>query len=183
VEQADVIRQLAEGGDVSLAAWLGDPMSGGQAQQALEIVQQRLRSGHIDAADRFNLNLAGLICRYWAGQEIDAGYGTMAAPLNDGRERALLELCCGQLFMARRCVPAWLHLDRGFQLAAHLLEAEDYFRVLGRHTLLRQLPLASTPSTPASLETLLNEARVIARLRGPANSTGSRAGTHGDTID
>lgn len=183
MEQADVIRQLAEGGGVSLAAWLGDPMSGRQARQFLEHVQQRLHSGRAGAAERFNLNLAELICRCWAGQEIDAGYRSIAALLGNGRECALLELCYGQLFMARRCVSAWQHLDRGFQLAAHLLEAEDYFRVLGRHALLRQLPLASTPSAPASLETLLNEARVIARLRGAAKSAGPKTGTHRDTID
>ena len=101
----------------------------------------------------------------------------------DDRQRAMLELCFGQLLIARKCRSAWLHLDRGFALAAHLLEPEEYFSVLKRHELLRQLPVAPGASEGASLEALLNEARVIARLRGPASRPDLRGPRHRDTVD
>lgn len=185
MEQPDELSQLAEGGQVSLASWLGTPLNRTQAQMLLTTAQQRLCSGRPAGAERFSLRLAELIGRYWAGHDIEAAYQTMSPLLTDGRERALLELCLGQLLMARRCQSAWQHLDRGFQLAAHLLEAEDYFRVLRRHELLRQLPLASIPADAATLDALLNEARVIARLRGTGKYQHSATGAsqHRDTID
>jgi hypothetical protein len=181
VKQLEVLGQLMEGGEVSLASWLGAPVDRARAEALLSRVEQRLRQRRVAGAQRFHLRLAELICRYWAGKDTDAVYETMSALLTDARERALLELCCGQLLMARRCQPAWRHLDRGFQLAANLLEAEDYFRVLKRHELLRQLPLATTPADAAPLATLLNEARVIARLRGRGGHTAPAAGRHRDT--
>lgn len=181
--QADALMQLAEGGRVSLASWLGMPLESAQAETLLATVQQRLRRARLIGAEDFSLRLAEFICRYWAGHDIDASYQTMAALLIDGRERALLELCCGQLFLARRQLSAWQHLDRGFRLATHLLEAEDYFIVLRRHELLRQLPLAATPADAASLDTLLKEAQVIARLKGPGRPPESGGGKHRDTID
>jgi hypothetical protein len=183
VKHADEIRQLAEGGRVSLAAWLGEPMDGAQARQMLDRLQQRRRRGPAGADSRFSLDLAELVCRYWTGHDIECGYRTLAALAELQREHALLELCCGQLLIARRCLTAWRHLDRGFQLAAHLLEAEDYFRVLRRHEVLRQLPLSSTPADPASLDALLKEAQVIARIKGSGRPAMPGAGKHQDTLD
>jgi len=182
VKQLDVLGRLAEGGEVSLASWLGVPVDSARAEALLNGVLRRLRQGRVAGAERFNLRLAELICRYWAGKDTDAVYETMSVLQGDGRERALLELCCGQLLMARRCQPAWQHLDSGFKLAANLLEAQDYFRVLKRHELLRQLPLATTPADAVPLATLLNEARVIARLRGRGGHPAPTGGKHRDTI-
>lgn len=181
--QTDPVNRLAQGGRVSLACWLGDPLDGPQAQRLLSAVRQRMRSGRNSGAERFSLRLAELICRYWTGGDIEAAYQTLSALPGDDRQLAQLELCCGQLFMARRQQPAWQHLERGFRLAAHLLEAEDYFRVLGRHELLRQIPLQSAPGAAAPLEVLLREARVIARLRGAGTQHKPSAGEHRDILD
>lgn len=183
VKHGEEIRQLTEGGRVSLAGWLGEPMDGAQARQMLDRLQRRRRRATAGADARFNLDLAELVCRYWTGHDIEAGYRTLAALAGNQREQALLELCYGQLLIARRCLTAWQHLDRGFRLAANLLEAEDYFRVLGRHEVLRQLPLSSTPADPACLDTLLNEAQVIVRIKGPGKSVVPGAAKHQDTLD
>lgn len=182
MNEADPVRQLAEGASVSLASWLADPLDGDQAQRLLEGVRQRMHAGRTDDAERFSLRLAELIGCYWAGDDIESAYQTMSALPGDAYRHALLELCRGQLFMARRRLPAQQHLDRGFQLAAHLLEAEDYFLVLRRHELLRQLPLAATPGDAATLEALLREAQVIARLKGPGRHHEPGNGKHLDTI-
>lgn len=176
------LAELIDGGRIALADWLAVPMDSRQAQQGLASVQERLRRGCQDDAQRFTLALADMICRYWAGGDIEVTYANLAATLPDQRRRALLELCYGQLLMARRCRQAWLHLDRGFQLAAHLLDPEDYFRVLARHSLLRHLPLSSQPVDPAPLDTLLDEARVIARLTGPRRQIPDGDGKHKDTL-
>jgi hypothetical protein len=120
------------------------------------------------------VRLAEIIFRFWAGHDSESNYRNCLALLDSDRDLALLELCYGQLLIARRLEPAWRHLDTGFTTAARLLEPEDYFTVMKRHELLRQLPLATRPSPAASLDALLAEARVIARLRGP----GGRPGTH-----
>ncbi len=172
--------QLADGAEISLASWLAEPMSPASAAAALDEVQGRL---HRARGNRFALNLAALICRYWAGRDISAVYQTMSALAAAPREAALLELCCGQLFMARRSHPAWEHLDRGFRLATHLLAAEDYFCVLKRHELLRQLPLHRQPAAPAGLAALLQEARVVARLQRPGRAVAPGTGGHRDTLD
>lgn len=183
VTQADPVSRLAQGSQVSLACWLGDPLDAPRAQQLLGVAREGMRHGRNSGSELFSLRLAELICRYWTGGDIEAAYETLSALPGDDRQLARLELCYGQLFMARRQQPAWQHLDRGFQLAAHLLEAEDYFRVLRRHELLRQIPLQATPGAAAPLEVLLREARVIARLRGAGTPHESVTGAHRDTLD
>jgi hypothetical protein len=182
VIQADPVSRLAQGSQVSLACWLGDPLDVPRAQQLSGVVRERTRHGRNSGAELFNLRLAELICRFWTGGDIEAAYETLSALPGDDRQLARLELCYGQLFMARRQQPAWQHLDRGFQLAANLLEAEDYFRVLGRHELLRQIPLQSEAGAAAPLDALLREARVIARLRGSVAKHEPVAGEHRDTL-
>jgi hypothetical protein len=183
VTQTDPVGRLAQGSQVSLACWLGDPLDETRARDLLELVRERIRRGRNSALELFSLRLAELIGRFWTGGDVEAAYETLSALPGEDRQLALLELCYGQLFMARRQQPAWQHLDRGFQLAAHLLEAEDYFRVLRRHELLRQIPLQSAPGAAAALDVLLREARVIARLRGTGVQHEPLAGEHRDTLD
>jgi hypothetical protein len=117
-----------------------------------------------------------MIVRYWLGYDIAAAYQNTLAPLRRRHDRALLKLCYGQLLMARKVETAWQHLDSGFELAANILQAEEYFLVLKRHQLLHALALSATPSSPMRLDELLNEAEVIQRI------TGARGGTHRLTV-
>ena len=85
--------------------------------------------------------------------------------------------------MACKHEPACDYLDSGFELAAHLLEPEEYFLVLKRHELLRRLQLMPTPSKAAGLDELLTEARVIQRLKGRESYTLPHNPGHLDTLD
>jgi hypothetical protein len=183
MKHPEVLSQLVEHGQAGLASWFGVPLTVEHAQAALAAARQGFR--HVRAAQHglFTARLADLIFRYWAGYDIEANYRNFLALLGDEREYALLELCYGQLLMACKQEPAWRHLDKGFAAAAHLLEPEDYFTVLKRHELLRQLPLAALPSEAAPLEALLAEARVISRLRGAAVHPDMRPSKHTDTVD
>lgn len=178
-----VLEKLLQGGPASLADWFAVPLAIEQAQAAALEIQQRLLGSRDSPRTQFHLRLVEIIFRYWAGQDVEAGMKNFSALLQDKRERAMLALCYGQLLIARKQTPAWEHLDRGFGLAVHLLEAEDYFTVLRRHELLRQLPLKAAPSAAASLEVLLDEARIIARLKGTGRRTGASDATHQDSVD
>jgi hypothetical protein len=183
VNYPDVLKQLLQGGRVSLASWFAVPLGIEQAQAAALEIQQRLLTGRYEQMAPFNFRLAEIIFRYWAGYEVAANVKNFSALLQDKRERAMLALCYGQLLMVRKQVPAWDYLDHGFQLATHLLEPEDYFKVLKRHELLRQLPLQTAPSAAAPLDALLDEARIIARLKGNGRRAGMAGDAHQDTVD
>ena len=178
-----MLKQLLHGGRVSLANWFAVPLGIEQARATALEIQRRLLTGGYEQTAPFNLRLAEIIFRYWAGSDVAVNAKNLSALLQDKRERALLALCYGQLLMARKQLPAWEHLDHGFQLATHLLEPEDYFKVLKRHELLRQLPLQTAPSAAAPLDALLDEARIIARLKGNSRRTGAAGDTHQDTVD
>jgi hypothetical protein len=166
-----------------LAAWMAEPVDEALALNDLKRVQRHaLHGGHGDQTV-FTLRLGELILRYWAGKDIEAGYKNLLALLEGEREQSILELCIGQLLIARKLSRAWVHLDRGFQLGTHLLEPKDYFLVLKRHELLRQLPLRRVQCEPAGLDSLLAEARIIASLRGRGTPHGSRGPGHRDTVD
>ena len=164
--QVDVLEQLQRGEQPSLVSWFAEPVDASDAELRLTGLVQSLHSVRSGRGDLFPLCLLEIILRFWLGRDVEARYRNLFALLIANRERAVLELCLGQLLLARRQTDAWKHLDRGFGFAANLLEAEDYFTVMKRHTTLRHLPLKDTPSPVAGLQQLLDEAGVIARLKG-----------------
>lgn len=179
----EVLGQLvADDGQASLSGWFAEPLTEKQARAALHEVRAGLRASRADRRSLHITRLAELIFRYWAGYDIEVDYRNSRAMPQGEREFALLELCYGQLLLSRKQEPAWWHLDKGFMTAAHLLEPDDYFTVLRRHELLRQLPLTVLPAAAAPLESLLAEARVIARLRGAGSRPGMRPAKHNDTV-
>lgn len=178
-----ILEELLQDGPVSLASWFAEPMTAEQAAQLMPDIRRRLSAQRADSGSGFRLRLAELIMRYWDGQDIEAGHQNLFALLAGKREKAILELAFGQLLLARRHAHAWEHLEHGFSLATHLLEAEEYFTVLKRHELLRQLPLGQVPVEAAPLDALLEESRVIARLTGRGPRSRDTAAKHGDTLD
>lgn len=178
----DILGHLLEDRPFSLAQWVADPLPANLAEQCLPDVQRRLSTCLASGDTAFGPRLADLIVHFWSGHDIEGRYKNLFALLPDGRERAKLELSVGQLLMARRLANSWEHLDRGFALAAHLLEPEDYFTVLKRHQLLRQLPLSSLPVVGSPLSQLLEEAQVIAQLKDGVKRRFSVGPGHNDTI-
>lgn len=152
-----------------LGRWYAEPLSADEARQcfaeASRRLEQRLRHGGRTLCCRLHLMMA----RFWQGEDISEEYRNLQR-LAAGRahSRALLELIYGQLLLSRQLTGALEHLDYGFNLARNLFTAGDYFTVMNRHRLLRQLPLSDTPAEAKPLESLLTSARVIERMRQSA---------------
>jgi len=185
VTEPDTLPVLLSGQTASLASWFASPLTRQQAEVWLPKIRRQLQACVSEGHDGCAVRLAELVVRYWHGYNIEATYHNMLALLRGRRERAMLELCYGQLLIARKTDRAWQHLDNGFELAAHILLPEDYFHVLKRHELLRALVLSARPSKPMRLDELLTEARVIQRLKGTARGTHrhTEGRTHHDTVD
>lgn len=153
-----------EPGPALLAAWFAEPMAAATLDALCELAHVNQQRAHVAGGRVFGPRLQELICSYWRGGQWrvvrDSLHAAAGAPL----EAALLALITGQLLMSRRRAGAMAELDRGFGLAANLFRAEDYFRVLRRHALLRHLPLTTAGQPPAGLDALLTEARVIHAL-------------------
>ena len=176
---------LLSGQRVSLAGWFASPLSRQQAETWLPNIRRRAQNSLKGGQDGSAVPLAELIVQYWLGRDVGAIYQNRRALAGGHRERAMLELCYGQLLMACKIDIAWQHLDRGFELAAHILQPEDYFLVLKRHERLRALALSAQPSKPMHLDELLAEAAVIQQLKGAGRGTHrlTSGQTHLDTVD
>lgn len=185
MKEPDTLRVLLTGQTVSLASWFASPLTPQQAEAWLAKIRRLTQTSVSEERDGCAVRLAELVVRYWHGYDVDAAYQNMLALLSERRECALLELCYGQLLIARKIDMAWQHLDGGFELAAHIFQPEDYFLVLKRHELLRALVLSARPSKPMRLDELLTEARVIQRIKEPGRGTHRQAvgRMHHDTLD
>ena len=184
--EPDILPVLLSGQVASLASWFASPLTPRQAEVWLSKIRRRTQTSVREGQDWYAVRLAELVVRYWHGCDIDAAYQNMLALLRERRDGAMLELCYGQLLIARKNNMAWQHLDSGFELAAHILRPRDYFLVLKRHELLRALVLSAGPSKPMQLDELLTEARVIQRLKGTAGRGTLRqteGRIHHDTLD
>ncbi len=170
--------------DVSrgLARWYGLVLDAGAAEQLVGQCRVQLRLGNISAFHGFWLECEVMKGRFWLEGGCEADYQYLKVKAEGAVESALLELVYGQLLMSRKLCSANFHLDKGFWLAAGLLSARDYFRVLRRHRDLECLVLTDTPAPPRTLEELIKEAGVIRRLtRGEAGICNNPKG-HGDTV-
>lgn len=166
LQAPEPLLQLLSDKVLSLADWYGDPLDTGQADQWAKILQSRSRNSGSPVQARFRDQLAELVARYWSARDAEMSYRSLSAATDDHFEHALLELCYGQLLMARKLKVARKHLETGFSLAAHLLSPDDYFRVMKRHQILAVLPLSDDASERSGLDDLMKEAGVINKLVG-----------------
>lgn len=169
--------------ELPLAGWYGQPMTQTQAEaldrQARECLRQRFPGG-----PPLHCRLQWLIARFWRGREVAAEVDNLLAVASDPSARALVLLVHGQLLAAVRRQGAMARLDAGFALASSLLNPEAYFQVLKRHAALRDLTWHALPASPQDLASLLREAAVIRRLRGPGEPRPrGTEGSHLDTLD
>lgn len=180
---AEGIMELYQTGQpFSPASWLADPLQQSDASRAASFLQDLARSSNLHGRENFNRSLARMIVHYWVNGDADMDYRTLAATARDIFERARLELCFGQLLLARKRTSAWRHLDAGFALAAKFLEPEEYFLLLNRHERLRHLVLSPSGSVATDLDSLLKEAEVIRQLRGVSPNPKPRVSEHNDTL-
>ncbi len=179
----EMLQHLLAGRRLSLAAWLGDPLPVRDADRWLAESRAQLKACYARGQACFHVRLAELIALHWCGRNTAMHYRNLLAVLDSDRDRAQLELCYGQLLIACKLCSAWHHLDTGFELAANLLQPEEYFIVMRRHDRLRHLPLSENGADPAELGGLLSEAGVISRLAGPARGRRLAGTGHQDTVD
>ena len=169
--------------DLPLAGWYAEPMDTAQAAALERQAGACLRRPRAGAAP-LPCRLQWLVARFWRGRDIGAEADNLLAVTREARARALVFLVHGQLLASVRRAGAMERLDQGFALAANLLEADAYFRVLRRHETLRVLPWHAVAATPQGLDALLREAAVIRRLRGPGDvRPRGTEGAHLDTLD
>ena len=180
---SELLRLLTSGETVSLAAWYGEPLPPREADFWREAIRERLYSRGTRLQGGFSGRLAEMIVHYWADQPAGMDYENLLATAASEEECARLELCYGELLLARKLQPAWRHLDAGFAAAAHLFRPDEYFVVLKRHESLRHLVLSPTAADGAGLDALLKEAAVIHQLRGERPAPTGAAPKHGDTVD
>ena len=160
----------------TLGHWYADPIDAETAHRLLERCRVHRRGRRpftraLELAARFQLN-----------ESIDFDYRLLVDELRPHpHAAALLELVYGQLLISRKLRAGITHLKRAEQLAARLFAPGDYFTVIERHELLAELALGDAPSPPLPLESLLTEARVIRRLRGPRRPI--PVSDHSDTMD
>lgn len=165
-----------------LGGWYADPLGYPQArtlrQQAHRALQQTCAAGE----DSFKAHLLGLVADYWLGHPVEVVHRGLAHTATDDYRHALADLVFGQLLMSRKCNGAARWLDAGFARAANLFRADEYFRVLKRHTVLRALVLTDRPAPAQPLAFLLEEATVISRLTASNGGTGRDAWSPEDTL-
>jgi hypothetical protein len=123
-----------------------------------------------------------IISLYWLGRPVEANYQALVRLYKKRREHALGALVYGQLLMSRKLSGALDHLQAGFELGRPYFTAAEYFTVYRRHRLLEHLPLQATASPPHDLQSLLNQAAVIQRLRNSLNTPRNLVRNPADTV-
>lgn len=171
-----LIETLIDGRLPSLAAWYAEPLSAARAER----LHVALMNGPQQPG--FPLNLARVIVDYWTGRDERMTLDNLLATSRNDAELARIRLCYGQLLLARKLTRAWHYLDAGFVQAARLFGAEDYFVVLKRHQMLRNLVLSERPSQPLRLQALLDEAAIIRQLRRPGEGSEPAGFDRRDTL-
>jgi hypothetical protein len=183
MQSGDPLSALCSGQPVPLSGWFAEPLQHARAEDLLSATRDHLRRPSIGKQQRFRLEVVEFISAFWCGRDVQASHANLLAVARDVCDTALLDLCYGQLQMAVRLQSCWPYLDRGFQSAANLLEPEDYFLVLKRHDLLREIPCSTRPAVARGLQSLLTEAAVIRRLTAGCSRRPTREGAHRDTLD
>lgn len=156
-----------------LGHWHAEPLTASQAQVLLNESTARLERRLRHSGNILCCRLVQMRARFWLEKPIEEYYLSLHhLAARSAHGRALLELIYGQLLASRRLSGATAHLQRGFELARPLFAPGDYFQVLERHRLLRQLPLSDTPAPAESLQQLLTTARVVERMERPGEKRG-----------
>ncbi|MHB8346319.1 MAG: hypothetical protein ACYDHM_03885 [Acidiferrobacterales bacterium] len=151
-----------------LGMWYAEPLTPQRARGVLDDTHRAMHRGQRSGRHIIIGRLRIMVARSWLDGAVQRYDYEMAvrAGFSNRRARALADIIYGQLLLSRKLAGAFDHLDAGFLRAAPLMTAGDYLEVRRRHALLRRLELGSVPGLPHSLDSLLVEAAVIARLEG-----------------
>ncbi len=164
-----------------LARWYAEPLNREQAEALIrqcESRQQALLKRH----GRSHLSpLLKLIALHWLGEPVAGHYHHLRSKQEKSIHVEILKpLIYGQLLMSRRQEGATLYLDEAFERARLLLRPDDYFAVVNRQKLLKELPVGGAADNGETLDTLLTTAGVIEQMK---QSQGGRPGYSRDPND
>lgn len=182
IDISRLLDQTPDSSTLGLVDWYATPWTPAAAQPLRQRIRQRQQTALKAGQPVFVLQLLDLIAGYWWDRSWEMHYASLRTNCRREQEHALLDLVAGQLLVSCKREPAHQLLQQAFDRAAVLLPPPDYFVVMKRHALLRQLPLTPSGVAAADLDTLLAEARVIERLRGPGARGVRPPRDHGDTL-
>lgn len=157
---------MIEVSPAALAGWYADPLDPEQASAMLDAAAGSAQDAYRHGRPATGAELQQVIAGFWLGRPFAGRLDTLAESIDPAGTGALAVLVHGQLLMCRRLPGAMERLDQGFERARDLFLPGDFFVVMKRHGLLAELPLADEPRAAMGLDALLQEARVIRRLRG-----------------
>lgn len=157
-----------------LAGWHADPPVAGVASETLNAIERHLKRRRNRRGPSYLITLCQLITEYWVTDRVGLDrpnneferehLQSVLSHTKTRRQEALGYFVVGQLLMSRKMTGALEYLDQALTCADGLLKPDEYFIVYNRHEDLRHLPLSDTGQAPQTLNTLLNEARVIQQL-------------------
>lgn len=151
----------------SLARWYAEPLGEEEAAALLRFAQAR-EQALLKRGGKSHLSpLLRLIALHWLGEQTDSYYQHLKARQTSSvHAQLLLLLIHGQLQMSGQVKEGMDELDEAFERMRLLLRPQDYFAVVKRHKLLRQLPPSPDLPSALPLKRLLITAAVIERMRG-----------------
>ncbi len=165
----------------TLAGWYADPLPAAVNGALQQAARGRMQAAYERGDTDFAANAQWIAARCLHAGKLVAEAHTLAADADGPEQQAFSQLLLGQLLLGMRLNGGMKRLDQGFRMAANLLPAADYFRVLARHEALRRLPLYDRARPLQALADLLREAGVIERLQGP--QAGKRPHSRADGKD
>ena len=164
-----------------LARWYAEPLNRDEAELLLALSRKREQELLKRHGSPLLSPLLKLIALHWLGEPTEGHYHHLLSRKEKSVHAEILKpLIYGQLLMSRQQHSAMEYLDLAFAQARLLLRPEDYFAVMKRHQLLKQLPLGKSDSASLTLEALLATAGVIERMK---EGNGERPGFTHDPND
>lgn len=148
-----------------LARWYAEPLSPEEAETLLAFAEKREQE-RLKRFARSHLSpLLKLIAMHWLGEPTMGHFHHLTSQRSASTHAEILKrLIYGQLLMSTRTKGAMDYLDDAFHRVRLLLRPEDYFILMKRHQVLRNIPLSGGAAKGETLEGLLKTGAVIGRM-------------------
>ena len=148
-----------------LARWYAEPLSHEEAQALLSLSERREQERLKRNGTAYLSPLLKLIALHWLEAPTESHYHYLISKKSKSiHADVLTPLIYGQLLMSRKQVGAMDYLEKAFHRATSLLRPEDYFVLMKRHQVLKQIPLSEQASQGVSLDALIKTGSVIGRM-------------------
>lgn len=148
-----------------LARWYGEPLNHEEAEALLKLTEKRAQERLKRNGNSCLYPLLKLIALHWREEPTEGHYHYLISKKNKSVHAGILSpLIYGQLLMSTKTEGAMDYLDEAFHRARLLLKPEDYFVLMKRHQILKNIPLSGQACEGETLEELLKTGGVIGRM-------------------